>query len=100
MPFWQQRNVFVTGCTGFLGLWVTQELVERQANVIGLIRDMVPRAPFFMNGMARRISTVRGCVEDRAVIERILNEYEIDTVFHLAAQAYRHVAIRVSTPTF
>ena len=100
MSFWRQRNVFITGCTGFLGLWLTRELVKRGANVVGLIRDMVPRMPFFMRGVDRQISTVRGCVEDGAVIDRVLSEYEVDTVFHLAAQAIVGVAYRDPTATF
>lgn len=27
--FWQDRSVFITGCTGLLGSWMTQELVAR-----------------------------------------------------------------------
>ena len=29
MGFWNDRNVFVTGCTGFLGGWLTAELIRR-----------------------------------------------------------------------
>ena len=100
MSFWRARNVFVTGCTGFLGLWLTKLLVDREARVVGLVRDMVPHMPFFMSGLDRRLSTVRGCVEDRSVIDRVLSEYEIDTVFHLAAQAIVSVANHDPTATF
>jgi nucleoside-diphosphate-sugar epimerase len=34
--FWKDRNVFVTGCTGLLGSWLTKALVESSANVTGL----------------------------------------------------------------
>jgi len=100
MSFWRQRNVFVTGCTGFLGSWLTDELIAREANVVGLIRDMVPQAPFFLRGLHGRINSVWGSVEDYAVIERALNEYEIDTVFHLAAQTIVGVANRSPMATF
>ncbi len=95
MSFWKGRNVFVTGCTGFLGLWMTDELVRRGANVVGLIRDLVPTAPFYLDGLDRRISTVRGGVEEYDVLERAINEYEVDTVIHLAAQAIVGVANRL-----
>ncbi|HOW28633.1 MAG TPA: NAD-dependent epimerase/dehydratase family protein, partial [Elusimicrobiota bacterium] len=42
--FWKNRNVFVTGCTGLLGSWLTKHLLRRQAHVIGLIRDWVPES--------------------------------------------------------
>lgn len=100
MTFWQRRNVLVTGCTGFLGWALTEELVKQHANVIGLIRDLVPRAPFFVSGLNRKISAVHGSVQDYDVIERALNEYEIDTVFHLAAQTIVGVANRNPLATF
>ena len=39
---WKDRNVFVTGCTGLLGSWVTKGLADTGANVVGLVRDSVP----------------------------------------------------------
>jgi CDP-glucose 4,6-dehydratase len=98
--FWKGRHVFVTGCTGFLGLWLTRELLDRQASVVGLVRDMVPAAPFFADGIAERVTTVRGALEDCALLERAINEYEVDTVFHLAAQAIVGVANRNPLATF
>ena len=100
MNFWTNRSVLVTGSTGFLGLWLTKKLVERGANVVSLVRDMVPRAPFFIDGMDRQVSVVRGEIEDQAIIERTLGEYEVDTVFHLAAQAIVGVANRDPVRTF
>jgi CDP-glucose 4,6-dehydratase len=97
---WHGRNVFVTGCTGFLGSWLTKALVERGANVVGLVRDNVPRANFFQLKLYDRISVVRGEVENYFLLERILNEYEIDTVFHLAAQTIVTIANRNPIATF
>ena len=75
----------VTGCTGLLGTWVTEALVDAGANVIGLIRDIVPSSRLNTCGVYDRISVVRGQVEDYALLERTVNEYQIQTVFHLAA---------------
>lgn len=94
MGFWRNRNVFVTGCTGLLGSWLTNALVDRGANVVGLVRDNVPRANFARLKLDKYICTVRGEVEDYFLLERILNEYEIDTVFHLAAQTIVTIANR------
>lgn len=100
MSFFKNRKVLVTGCTGFLGWWLTSELVARGADVVGLIRDYVPKSPFFLEGVDRRISAVRGSVEDYDSVERAINEYEVDTVFHLAAQAIVGVANRNPMSTF
>lgn len=98
--FWRDRNVFVTGCTGLLGSWLTMALVEAGANVVGLIRDWVPRSNLNWSGFMQRITTVRGGVTDYALIERALGEYEIDAVFHLAAQTIVGIANRHPLSTF
>jgi CDP-glucose 4,6-dehydratase len=98
--FWKDRNVFVTGCTGLLGSWLTKALVERGANVIGLIRDLVPKSNLNWSGFNDKITIVRGEIEDYFLLERVINEYEIDTVFHLAAQTIVTIANRNPISTF
>jgi len=98
--FWKNRNVFITGCTGLLGSWLTRALVERGANVIGLIRDLVPKSNLNWSGFNNKITIARGEVEDYFLLERIINEYEIDTVFHLAAQTIVSIANRNPMSTF
>lgn len=98
--YWQRKNVFITGCTGLLGSWLTKTLVERGANVTGLIRDWVPQSNLIKYNFDENINIVRGNVEDYFLLERVLNEYEIDTVFHLAAQTIVGVANRNPLSTF
>ena len=97
---WKDRNVFVTGCTGLLGSWLSKALVERGANVIGLIRDFVPKSNLNWTGFNDKITIVRGEMEDYFLLERAINEYEIDTVFHLAAQTIVTIANRNPISTF
>ncbi len=98
--FWLDRPVFVTGCTGLLGSWLTIGLIEAGARVVGLIRDEVPFSELLRTGYAERMSVVRGVVTDFALLERTLNEYEIDAVFHLAAQTIVTTANRAPLSTF
>ena len=98
--FWKDRNVFVTGCTGLLGSHLTKFLVEKNANVVGLVRDIVPKSNLAKSGLFDEINIVRGCVEDFYTLERTINEYEIDTVFHLAAQTIVGIANRNPLSTF
>jgi CDP-glucose 4,6-dehydratase len=98
--FWHDRRVFVTGCTGLLGSWLTKALVEKKAEVVGLIRDLVPKSNLNWSGFNNRINIVRGELEDYATLERVLNEYEIDTVFHLGAQTIVNIANGNPVSTF
>ncbi|ALS83097.1 GDP-mannose 4,6-dehydratase [Bacillus subtilis] len=100
MSFWKNKNVFVTGCTGLLGSYLVKELIEQGANVTGLVRDHVPQSNLYQGEHIKKMNIVRGSLEDLAVIERALGEYEIDTVFHLAAQAIVGVANRNPISTF
>jgi CDP-glucose 4,6-dehydratase len=98
--FWKDRNVFVTGCTGLLGSWLVKALIERGANVTGLIRDLVPKSNLNWSGFNDKINIVRGEIENYFLLERTINEYEIDTVFHLAAQTIVTIANRNPISTF
>lgn len=97
-PFWRDRPVFVTGGTGLLGGWLVKHLVDRGADVTCLVRDWVPQSQLIATNA--RVKLVRGDVRDQALMERILGEYEIHTVFHLAAQAIVPVANRNPISTF
>lgn len=98
--FWQDRPTFVTGATGLVGGWLVQRLVNSGAHVICLVRDGVPRAELFRSGINKHITIVHGDLSDRNCLERVLSEYEIDTVIHLAAQAIVGAANRNPTETF
>lgn len=97
---WRDRAVLITGCTGFLGTRLSEVLIERGAQVVGLIRDQVPWSPLHGEGIDQRMVVVRGEVQDQALLERVINEYEISCVFHLAAQAIVGVANRNPVATF
>jgi CDP-glucose 4,6-dehydratase len=98
--YWDGRRVLVTGCTGLLGSWLTRELLARGAQVTGLVRDMVPQSNLILSDTVHRIATVRGELEDFRLLERTINEYEIEVVFHLAAQAIVGTANRNPVSTF
>jgi CDP-glucose 4,6-dehydratase len=98
--FWNNRNSFVTGATGFVGAHVARMLVEEGARVVCLQRDAVRANPLDLFDLRRRVTVVNGSVEDFALMERIVNEYEIEAVFHLAAQAIVGAANRSPLSTF
>lgn len=99
-PFWRDRPTLVTGATGLVGGWVVKRLVELQADVVALVRDWVPQSELVRGKTLERVKVVRGDVRDQALIERLLGEYEVDTVLHLAAQTIVPIAGRNPISTF
>jgi CDP-glucose 4,6-dehydratase len=97
---WKNRNVLVTGATGLLGSWLTQELVARGAHVTCLVRDQVPRSRLVTSGTIATVHVVRAPLEDFQGVLRALNEYEVECVFHLAAQTIVGTASRSVLSTF
>jgi len=83
---WHDRPVLVTGATGLLGGWLVRRLVEQGADVVALVRDWVPKSTLLSADLLQHVTLVRGDVREQDVLERAMGEYEIDTVFHLAAQ--------------
>ncbi|HLD06765.1 MAG TPA: GDP-mannose 4,6-dehydratase [Candidatus Nanoarchaeia archaeon] len=100
MSFWHHRNVLVTGATGLLGSWLCEELLARKANVVALVRDFVPQSRFFTEDIHLHVTQIKGSLQQFPVVERALNEYEIDTVFHLGAQTIVPTANRSPLSTF
>jgi CDP-glucose 4,6-dehydratase len=91
---WRDRPVLVTGATGLLGGWLVGRLVALGADVTALVRDWVPRSTLLSTELLARVNIVRGDVRHQSVLERAMGEYEVDTVFHLAAQTIVGVANR------
>jgi CDP-glucose 4,6-dehydratase len=94
------RSVFVTGGYGLLGSWLVKALLSYDARVTVLKRDAIVSSALELEGTERRVNVVHGDICDGALIERALSEYEIDTVFHLAAQTIVGIANRAPLSTF
>lgn len=92
--FWDTRPVLITGATGLLGASLLRLLVEAGAEVVALVRDWVPQSEVVRSRLLDRVRVVRGDITDQALLERVLGEYEIDTVMHLAAQTIVSIANR------
>ncbi|EKN67603.1 sporulation NAD-dependent epimerase/dehydratase YfnG [Neobacillus bataviensis LMG 21833] len=96
--FWEHRNVFVTGCTGFVGRHLVQELLQKGAKVTGLVRNI--HFSILQEESFKRMNLVNGSVEDLQVIKQSIEDFEIDTVFHVAAQADVGFATQNPVATF
>ena len=97
--FWTDRPVLVTGATGFVGSYLVDRLLDAGANVTCIIRDYRPDSLLINSEQFEYCNIVKGDLYDRDLIERVLAEYEIDSVFHLAAQTVVSIANKSPYPT-
>ena len=83
-----------------VGSWLIKDLVLKKADIVALIRDADPQSELFRSGDINKISVVSGSLENYKTIDRAVNENEIETIFHLGAQAIVNVAYRNPLHTF
>lgn len=91
---------FVTGAYGFIGGHLTQRLLADGAEVVILRRDRPAHSLIVLEASEGRCSVAEGDLSDHQSLLRVLNEYGVTTVFHLAAQAIVAVANRSPLSTF
>ena len=83
-----------------MGTALVQQLISVGADVVCLVRDWIPQSELVRGRAIEKVKVVRGDVTDQATLERILGEYEINTVIHLAAQTLVGIANRNPVSTF
>jgi CDP-glucose 4,6-dehydratase len=94
------RSVLVTGGHGLLGSWLVKALLQNGARVVAVRRDEPAVHGLSLLGLAEHVDIVRGDICSEDLIARALSEYEVDAVFHLAAQTLVGTANRAPLSTF
>jgi CDP-glucose 4,6-dehydratase len=87
--FWQDASAG-NWCKWFGRKWVVQRLVNRGAISFAWCAIGCRKVNSCEARLIDRTTVVRGDVCDQQLLERVLGEYEFDTVLHLAAQSIRH----------
>ncbi len=89
--FWENKNVFITGITGFVGSWLAEILSnEFDANIFGLIRRQANPGTENIAHLIKedKIKLIRGDIHDTGSLVGALKESDAQIVFHLAAQSF------------
>jgi CDP-glucose 4,6-dehydratase len=94
--YWAGKNVFITGINGFIGGNLAKALLERGANVFGLLRNAKRDTLLFYEGLDETVTLVDGDVTDKDLLARVISEEQIHAVFHLAAQV--EVGVGLANP--
>jgi len=98
--FWKDKKVFITGATGFIGSWLTKRLVDLGAEVTILVDDMDLPSELIRSGSISHVNVIEGKLQQSSLLEKILVDNTIDTVFHLGAQTQVTRALSHSYETF
>ncbi|HIJ14947.1 MAG TPA: NAD-dependent epimerase/dehydratase family protein, partial [Methanosphaera sp.] len=88
---WNNKNVLITGISGFVGAYLAEELIEQKANVYGLIRrrtDGSTPKNIKYHSLEGKFNEITGDLTDISSLEKAVNESQPDYVFHLAAQSF------------
>jgi len=94
------QSVLVTGAHGLLGAWLTAALLDAGHQVVAIRRDEPVVSTLELLGRAGEVSTVHGDICEEGLVARALTEYEVSSVFHLAAQTLVGTANRSPRSTF
>ncbi len=83
----KNKNVLITGHTGFKGSWLAVWLKLLGARVTGYaLAPLTGRDNFVLSNLGGRITDIRGDIRDMAKLEKTIERARPEFVFHLAAQ--------------
>lgn len=82
------QRVLVTGHTGFKGSWLCAWLLQLGARVAGFAMGLPTQpANFQVLGLKDRVTHFLGDIRDRDSLRQVMDRYQPEVVFHLAAQS-------------
>src|SRR3989344_5016047 len=97
---WKGSNVLVTGADGFIGSHITKDLADKGANVTTIVRDVKKTSNLDVLNLRNKVNVIHGDLVNFHDCERTINEYDVEFIFHIAAQAIVGPANRSPLSTF
>jgi len=94
----EKRNVLVTGCAGFLGAWLCEELLNEGANVVGIDKVFPPSSR--IHRLAGKVETQLIDIRNFDLVNELVRTKKIEFIYHLAAQALVGIAAKDPVGTF
>lgn len=79
--------MFITGFEGFLGSNLALCLLELGADIIGLDIKIYRKKTILIPGDYKRITIIKGSVENYRLLDEIIKRHKVQVIFHLAAKA-------------
>ncbi|MDB9784280.1 CDP-glucose 4,6-dehydratase [Pelagibacteraceae bacterium] len=87
LSFFKNKKVLITGHTGFKGSWLTSILLSLEAKIIGVSLETKKESHFELLKLKKKIIDIKCDIRNQEKLKKIINKYQPDIVFHLAAQS-------------
>lgn len=87
----ENKNVLITGISGFVGSHLAKFLLDRKATVFGLVRRRVDGSRpknLVDKGILNEVKLIEGDITDITAVGSAIKESKPDIIFHLAAQSF------------
>lgn len=96
----QNKVVMVTGAGGSIGSELCRQIVKNQPKIL-ILYEMTEFALYQIDNELRQTSSIQvipilGTVLDQNKLERVIHQYQVQTVYHAAA--YKHVPLVECNP--
>ena len=83
------KNILITGINGFVGSSLAEREIKNGNNVIGIIRDKNKKT---QKDIINKCTVIIGDIQDGELIDRVISDYEIDLIYHIAAMSIVKIA--------
>lgn len=99
--FFEDRNILVTGHTGFIGSWFSIWLIELGANLTGYaLSPLTENDNFVVTNLSNKMDSIIGDIRNYDNLKKVFKEIKPEIVFHLAAQPIVRKSYRTPKETY
>ncbi|MDR3223032.1 MAG: GDP-mannose 4,6-dehydratase [Methanobrevibacter sp.] len=98
---WKNKNILITGISGFVGSYLAKEFVEKDSNVYGLVKIRSDNSKYknLTDKSINNVNLISGDLLDITSLDNAIEQSNPDFIFHLGAQSFVPRSFENSTET-